>query len=313
MLSTTTRYDRHEMEIRMSSTTSSAVNRGRKARYAAAATLAIAFFLSSCGSEAPARSIPAAPTSPSSTDQVPASVTDPSSDTTAAGPFTIAPIGRTGASLDDQRAVVVNSVLSSALGAGLTMDKGCVAGVVAKLSDADLALLAEALGRHDGSRPDLSAEGTDLADELNSCAQLNGDATESSSGSASAEDVCAKVDSSKIAALNDSLGVGVNGAVIGPYGPGKACRFEGDAGSRVTVTLTRNAELAAWQTEITDGDGLGDGTLRRGIGQLAAIGVGYAGAFVGTDLLEVTVFPGSDISDEVLVQALSNLVDAFPF
>lgn len=276
------------------------------------AVLVFAAMLAACGSDANVTSItpPTSVTSITATRQEPASAGTPS---TLGGPVSVQPINTSGVPTGDAaRIAVVGSVLSGALGAGITLDSACVADVVARLSDQDLALLAANLQNHSGPPPTLSSEGEALANELDACAQASGDSLPAGDG-ATTENICAGVDAAALAPLNGSLGAGTAGVVVGPYGTGNACEFTGDAGSRVTVTLTRGADLNSWEDEITDGDGLGDGSLQRGIGQLAAVGVGFADAVVGADLIEVSVFPTFDVPSANLVQALSDVVDAFPF
>lgn len=231
---------------------------------------------------------------------------------TLAGPVTVQTIGTTGAPTGDAaRGAVVASVVGGALGAGITLDPACVAGVVAQLSDGDLAVLAANLDNHSTPPPTLSPAGEALADELEACAPAVAN-TIAAAGS-TAEDVCAQVDAAALDPLNDALGTGTAIQIVGPYGAASACEFEGNGGLRVTVAVTRGADLDGWEEEITDGDGLGDGTLRRGIGQLAAVGVGFADATNGADLIEVSVFPSFDVAEEVLLQVLTDVVDSIAF
>lgn len=233
---------------------------------------------------------------------------------TLAGPVTVQPMGTSGAPTGDAaRGAVVAFVVGGALGAGITLDPECVAGVVAQLGDDDLAILAANLDNHDGPPPTLSPAGEALSDELEACVQQLATDTVAAVDRPAAEDVCAEVDVATLSPLDDTLGAGTPIQVAGPYGSGAACEFDGDGGVRVTVAVTRGADLDGWEEEITDGDGLGDGTLRRGIGQLAAVGVGFADATNGADLVEVSIFPAFDVADDVLVQVLTDVVGSIPF
>ena len=282
-------------------------------------TLMVAFIVTlvatSCGSDAKsAQTITSPPAvSAASSDGKDAQ----NADTTLAGAGISQPAGSAVQSKSAMRETVVAHVVGMARDAGLEMDEACVAEIVAKLNDSDLAALATFSGTPNGAEPTLSAEGTGLSDGLKSCVKNIDVLPTGPSGTEPAtaeEDVCASVDVAVLSHLHTGLGAGSRERIIGLWGPGNACTFDGDAGSRVTVTVTRNADVNGWSDEATDGDGIGDGEFRRGIGQLAVIGVGYAGAAVGDQtLIEVTAFPVFDLTADALAQALSDIVDGYPY
>ncbi|MEO6126166.1 MAG: hypothetical protein ABIR32_20905 [Ilumatobacteraceae bacterium] len=279
-------------------------------------TLMVAFVVTivatSCGSDAKSAQTVTSPPAVSAASSDGTDAQNP--DTTLAGAVISQPAVQSKSAM---RETVVAHVVGLAQDAGLVMDEACVAEIVAKLNDSDLAALAAFSSTANGAHPTLSAEGTALSDGLKSCVKNTDVLPTGPLGTEPAtaeEDVCASVDVAALSHLHTGLGAGSRGRIIGLWGQGNTCRFDGDAGSRVTVTVTRDADVNGWSDEATDGDGINDGELRRGIGQLAVIGVGYAGAAVGDQtLIEVTAFPGFDLTADALAQALGDIVDGYPY
>lgn len=232
---------------------------------------------------------------------------------TADVPDTLTTTASSGEAIDSaMQAAVVASVLSGALAGGIQLDEACVAGVVAQLNATDLAAIAASLENPGGEELTLSPEAEALTDDLGDCA-TDGDTLPLDPVEA-IEDVCAHVDVDVLSQLHSGLGDGEAIGVSTMWGDASTCEFHGADDSRVTVYVTRNADVNAWSDEATDGDGLSDGELRRGIGQLAVVGVGYAGAVVGdTTLIEVSAFPAMELEADVLVQVLSDIVDGYPY
>jgi len=185
------------------------------------------------------------------------------------------------------------------------IDTECLETNLAKLDDAQLQALIDA--EPDTTDPKvLSAASLVLG-----CYSFDtGDSAPASGSDVGAVDVCGSIDVAKLQPLATGIGEGDPGSTLGPFGDGSSCKFLADKGYEVTVTVTPNADLTAWEAESANADGLSDGGPVEGVGDAAFLGHGSITTAVGTSVVQVKVFPSFDATPEILTAvALALLSD----
>ncbi len=186
--------------------------------------------------------------------------------------------------------------------AGMTLDEDCARKQLGTLGDEQLQAFLD-LGP---DTTDVQAAPGQLA--LLGCSEISfgGEAT-------FGEDVCATFDPTVLGSLIDGMGEGEASGLATTSGTGGACEFSGEDGTSVTVYVTRDADVAEWAAEATDGDGFNDGTEEPGVGDQAFTHTGYIGAATGSTLVELKVFPSFEFEDaplhDVLVALLAQIAD----
>lgn len=180
---------------------------------------------------------------------------------------------------------------------GGVIDGDCLRRAFAVLSEDQLQLIIDAAP--DSTDPKL----TMAAGIVLSCADLSGDTSGAADttvlgGAASAIGPCDLLTAEQVATIFVGLDAGKPMNIVRPYGSGTGCEWTGDGGISLTVDVIAGADVAAWAAESTDGDGLDDGAVVTGVGDVAYGARATLGFAVGTTLVTINAFPSFDVTPE---------------
>lgn len=181
---------------------------------------------------------------------------------------------------------------------GASLDADCVRKNLALLDEGTLQLIAQNVP--DSTDPRLAG----AAFALFECAFSTSD-----DAATSGLDACTLVTADELTPIFAGLTAGEQQSTQTAYGRGSECTFSRDDGTAVRLLVIEDADVSAFQTEATNGNGIDDGEPIEGIGDVAFGKGGSVNFAVGDTLVLFFAFPSRDVEPIVLTTIAAQIAE----